>query len=148
MITEVELSIIPQDMVERETFETSFWDFADKMQELQDDFLEAVNVTSSMTVAEVLAEYEGTQVMPLEISKSVLNSNVSDLHKQSHVDGRFQSKHSCMLLCRNRSALNPHHLSKLGLHSSCKVVELQLNKSPIEVLITDLKPLRANCLSL
>jgi hypothetical protein len=32
VITEVELSIIPQDMVERQITTTSFWDFVDAMQ--------------------------------------------------------------------------------------------------------------------
>lgn len=62
MITEVELSIIPQDMVERLTFETSFADFVEKMMDLQEKYTEAVNGTSSRTVADVLSDYEGTQV--------------------------------------------------------------------------------------
>ena len=62
VITEVELSILPQDMVERLTFETSFADFVDAMMDLQEDYTEAVNGTSSRTVAEVLSDYEGTQV--------------------------------------------------------------------------------------
>lgn len=33
------------------------------MRELQDKFSEAANGTSSVSMAEVLAEYEGTQVM-------------------------------------------------------------------------------------
>ena len=62
MITEVELSIIPQDMVERLTFETSFADFVEKMIDLQEEYTEAVNGTSSRTVADVLSDHEGTQV--------------------------------------------------------------------------------------
>lgn len=61
MITEVELAIIPQDMVERETFETSFEEFVDRMMDLQEAYLAALNGTTEQTVAEVLAEYEGTQ---------------------------------------------------------------------------------------
>ena len=55
---------MPQDMVERVTFETSFEEFVDKMRELQDDYREAVNGTGSRTVADVLSDYEGTQVIP------------------------------------------------------------------------------------
>ena len=62
VITEVELSIIPQDMVERLTFETSFAEFVDSMMDLQEDYTEALNGTSPMTVSEVLSDYEGTQV--------------------------------------------------------------------------------------
>ena len=62
VITEVELSIVPQDMVERVTFDSPFADFVDKMIDLQDDYTEAVNGTSSRTVAEVLSDFEGTQV--------------------------------------------------------------------------------------
>lgn len=63
IITEVELSVIPQDMVGRETYETTFEEFVDRMRELQDDYNEAVNGSSSRTVAEVLSDYEGTQVI-------------------------------------------------------------------------------------
>lgn len=64
----MELSILPQDLVERETYETDFRTFVDKMLDLQDDYLEALNGTSPLSVAEVLSEYEGTQVL-LELSQ-------------------------------------------------------------------------------
>ncbi len=81
VITEVELSIIPQDMVERVTFDSPFADFVDKMIDLQDDYTEAVNGTSSRTVAEVLSDYEGTQVG--NCSSSGCNSRDAGLASQN-----------------------------------------------------------------
>lgn len=61
VITEVEMVIMPQDMVERTVTTMDFMDFVEAMQKLQDDYNSAMNGTSKRTVADVLAEYEGTQ---------------------------------------------------------------------------------------
>ena len=62
VITEVEMVIMPQDMVEREVTTTDFSAFVEAMQILQEEYNAALNGTGSKTVVEVLAEYEGTQV--------------------------------------------------------------------------------------
>ena len=62
MITEVELSIIPQDMVTRVVTDMDFEEFVQALHQLQDDYNAALNGTGPQTVAQVLAKYEGTQV--------------------------------------------------------------------------------------
>ena len=62
MITEVELSIIPQDMVTRVVTNMDFWEFVQALHQLQSDYNAALNGTGPQTVAQVLASYEGTQV--------------------------------------------------------------------------------------
>lgn len=61
VITEVEMVIMPQDMVEREVTTTDFSEFVAAMRVLQEDYNAALSGTGSKSVAEVLAEYEGTQ---------------------------------------------------------------------------------------
>lgn len=61
VITEVELAIMPQDMVARTTDDISFWDFVKILKDLSEEYRAAKNGTSDKTVAEVLAAFEGTQ---------------------------------------------------------------------------------------
>lgn len=62
IVTEVELSIIPQDMVARTVTATDIWGFVDAMKTLEVDYKAALSGTGPRTVAQVLSEYEGTQV--------------------------------------------------------------------------------------
>ena len=61
VITEIEFEIVPQRMVQRDTYTTSFDDFVDAIQALQDEHNEAQE-NGPEAVASVLAAYEGTQV--------------------------------------------------------------------------------------
>lgn len=85
VITEVELEIVPQDMLEREVFSTSFDDFVAAMKQLQDDYVAALNGSSKSTVADVLSEYEGTQ------------ASLPDCHSHPHAPISSQTHAVCQL---------------------------------------------------
>ena len=73
VITEVEMIIMPQDMVTREVINTEFSVFVKAMQTLQNEYNAALQGTGSKTVVEVLAEYEGTQVRRILASHPFLS---------------------------------------------------------------------------
>ena len=62
VITEVELRIFQQDMPEHRVTETSSAGMLSNLLDLQHRYKLAVQASNTMAVAEVLAEYEGTQV--------------------------------------------------------------------------------------
>ena len=84
VITEMELSLIPQDMVTRVVTNMDFWEFVQALHQLQDDYNAALNGTGAQTVAQVLASYEGTQVTadlyslhaPREMHQNLLDISV------------------------------------------------------------------------
>ena len=62
VITEVELMIKPQSMINRVGINVNFYDFVASIQQLQADWNGAVAGTNGMTTAEVQNSWEAVQV--------------------------------------------------------------------------------------